>query len=130
MLNKIEDNVIDLIFGIVVGTNKMNEINNINILVFRGIVFNFIKGKNFKGFVKIRIGNFDFDIVGSNKEIGVKIEKIKKLIVSHMVSIFFNNGQIIFFHKNPFFKTNNQFSFLLIFKIFNKLYKLKNLLTH
>ena len=104
ILNKIGDNVIDLFFGIVVGTNEVNEINNINILVFRGIVFNFIKGKNVKGFMKIRIGDFDFDLAGSNKKVGVKVEKIKKLVVSHVVCVFFNKGQIIFFHiKNPFF---------------------------
>lgn len=75
---------------VVVRTNKMDEINNVNILGFRSIMFDFIIGENVKRFVIIRIGNFD--VVGFYEEFRMKVEKIEELVVSHMVCVFFNNG--------------------------------------
>ena len=67
----------------------MNKIDNIDILGFRCIMFNFIIGRNLEGFVPIRVGNFDFDVV-FDEDVGMEVEKVNELIMRHMVKIVFN----------------------------------------
>ena len=63
----------------------MDYINNINIMGFGGIVFDFIISKIFKTF--IIIGSGDSDSLGFYKEIRMEIVKNVKLVGGHMVNI-------------------------------------------
>ena len=74
-----------MIVIIVVGENEVDYINNINIMGFGGIVFDFIISKIFKTF--IIIGSGDSDSLGFYKEIRMEIVKNVKLVGGHMVNI-------------------------------------------
>ena len=77
-----------MIVIIVVGENEVDDINNINILGFGSIVFDFIISKMFKTF--IIIGSGDSDFFGFYKEIRMKIVKNVKLAGGHVVNILMN----------------------------------------
>ena len=77
-----------MIVIIVVGENEVDDINNINILGFGSIVFDFIISKMFKTF--IIIGSGDSDFFGFYKEIRMEIVKNVKLVGGHMVNTLMN----------------------------------------
>ena len=77
-----------MIVIIVVGENEVDDINNINILGFGSIVFDFIISKMFKTF--IIIGSGDSNFFGFYKEIRMEIVKNVKLTGGHVINILMN----------------------------------------
>lgn len=86
-----------MIVIIVVGEDEVDDINDVNVLRFRSIVFDFIISKIFKTI--IIIGSGDSDLFGFNKEIGMEIIKSVKLTGGHKVNIPINGGQFFLIHK-------------------------------
>ena len=66
ILNQIEENGIDLVVFIV-RMNEVNNINNIEVLRFWGIIFDFVKGKIFECFITVGMG--DMQVVCFYKKI-------------------------------------------------------------